>query len=198
MRAGNAAGQSEVAVSKRDANLQSAQLDVLERLYATHYKTVLNYLRRRTNPEDAQDLVTETFLVAWKRIDRVPPHEAGWLCGIARNLLRNQQRSQRRRKSLIDRVAVLHPPQPTIEDLALGRDDQIVAALRHLPPSDQEVLMLRAWDGLSGAEAAAVLGCTSAVYNVRLFRARKRFRRMLNVLDQPEICQPVVKVASND
>ena len=77
----------------------------VEALYNEHYPTVLRYLLRRTDPETAHDLVTEVFLVAWRRINDVPSAPAGWLCGVARRLLANERRSARRREALTERMA---------------------------------------------------------------------------------------------
>lgn len=157
--------------------------DALRRLYERHQATVLAYLLRRAQPEEAEDLVAETFLVAWRRLDDLPAHEAGWLCGIARNLLLNERRARRRRDDLVRRAGSLaHPSPETPEEIVLARDPDVAEALARLSASDREALTLAVWDGLSGAEAAAALGCTRAVYNVRLLRARRRFGKLVRAL----------------
>lgn len=142
---------------------------------------MLGYLRRRTDPATAEDLAAETFLVAWSRIEKLPDHEAGWLCGIARNLLANHNRAIRRRSENEQRNYRLEAPlgDDTAVDHVLGHDGEVLRALRRLSPADQEVLMLVAWDGLSHAEAAAALGCARPTFAVRLHRARRRMARQL-------------------
>jgi RNA polymerase sigma-70 factor (ECF subfamily) len=61
-----------------------------------------------------------------------------------------------------------------------------VEALAELDERDREVLMLMAWEGLSGREAAAALGCSDTAYRIRLHRARKRLRQRFAALDSPE------------
>jgi RNA polymerase sigma-70 factor, ECF subfamily len=151
-----------------------------DELYRAHHDTVLRYLLRRTDPHTAQDLVAETFLVAWQRLDDIPTTAAGWLCGTARNLLANHDRAGRRRTALSARLAsqpAVSVPGP--EETVTG-DLAVVAALRHLSPADQEILILAAWDQLPAADAAQVLGCSRGAYDVRLHRARARLAKALD------------------
>lgn len=158
----------------------SGRQAVLERLYREHHDTVRRYLLRRTNPHDAEDLIVEVFLVVWRRLDDMPAAPEGWLCAIARNLLANAERARRRREALTIRLGGLATaPIPGPEERTAGSDADVIAALRRLSPADQEVLMLTAWDGLTGAQAAQALGCSRALYNVRLHRARRRLARLL-------------------
>ena len=74
-------------------------------VYAEHFDRVLGYaLRRVARPEDAADVVSETFLVAWRRLGDVPeePRTRLWLYGVARRVLANQRRGDRRRTALGD------------------------------------------------------------------------------------------------
>ena len=152
----------------------------VEALYNEHYPTVLRYLLRRTDPETAHDLVTEVFLVAWRRINDVPSAPAGWLCGVARRLLANERRSARRREALTERMAgQLGAHQLSVEDQVINTDDAVIAALNRLPEAEREVLMLIAWDQLTAAEAATALGCSRPTFHVKLYRARRRFEKLL-------------------
>lgn len=143
-----------------------------ERLYRAHTNAVMLYALRRTSPADAADVHSEVFLVAWRRLDEVP-EEAGlpWLYGVARRVLANQRRGQRRQSDLADHLRA-HAPQPvdasTVDDLPL------LAAMETLAEEDREVLRLVAWEDLAPREAARVLGCRPATCRVRLHRARRR------------------------
>ncbi len=107
-----------------------------ERLYAEHGRAVLAYaVRRSIDAQDGADVVAETFLVAWRRLDDVPPGEAArlWLYGVARRVLANRQRSERRRERLAERLrrelpAALEgvpPPGPETSSVqSRGRDTQ--------------------------------------------------------------------------
>ena len=95
-----AAGQTE---KKGAIDLELAQIRY-GRLYRDQGRAVLAYaLRRVGDPEDAADVVAETFLVAWRRIDAVPDHELPWLFGVARKVIANQRRGERRLASLTHR-----------------------------------------------------------------------------------------------
>jgi RNA polymerase sigma factor (sigma-70 family) len=88
------------------AGLERAEVR-FERLYAEHGRAVLAYaVRRAADAQDAADVVADTFLVAWRRLDDVPPAGAArlWLYGVARHVLANQQRSERRRERLAERL----------------------------------------------------------------------------------------------
>lgn len=146
-------------------------------LYAAHGRAVFAYaLRRVTQPADAEDTVAETFLVAWRRLADAPgPPDTvlPWLYAIARRVLANQRRANDRRARLQLRVR----QAPAVVG-AVSDDDQdgpAIAALSCLRPDDQELLRLVAWEELSHAQIAVVLGITPNAVAIRLYRARARF-----------------------
>jgi RNA polymerase sigma factor (sigma-70 family) len=150
----------------------------VEALYREHRAALLSYLIRRVEqPEDAADLLTEVFLVAMRRPDRVP--EGGeaklWLYGVARRLLANYRRGVRRRAAAVDQLAkslatqAIGPP-PTVETLA------VLQQLKLLSIDDRELITLVAWDGLSPSEAARVLGLKPGTARARLSRLRRRLQ----------------------
>lgn len=157
------------------------QRQSFDRLYAANCDPLLGYALRRTrNSDDAADVVAETFLVAWRRLDDVPPGEQArlWLYGVARRVMANQRRGERRRSELSDRLRV---------DLAAGYQDPdytgglagLRTAFTSLADADQELLSLAAWEGLDHAELAAALGCSRNAVRIRLHRARARFASAL-------------------
>jgi RNA polymerase sigma factor (sigma-70 family) len=149
-----------------------------ERLYREHAPAVLAYALRRSSPEQAADAAAETFLVAWRRLDDVADGEAlPWLYAIARRVLSTQRRAARRQLTLADRsVARLGPEALSAEEPA-GRS--ALGALAELPERDRELLMLAAWEDLDSRAAAAVVGCSPTAFRIRLHRARKRLRLLL-------------------
>lgn len=157
-----------------------------EGLYAATWREILGYaLRRTTDREDAADIVAEVFMVAWRRRADIPPGPGGrlWLYGVARFALANQRRGDLRRSHLA--AALREAIQPAAADPAtvvLARHDveAVLVALRALSEIERELLTLTAWDGLSPAEAAAVLGLNAAAARVRLHRARNRLKRLLD------------------
>lgn len=153
-----------------------------EEIYDAYSGVILAYARRRVeSPEDAADIMAETFTVAWRRIHDVPSGEDArpWLHGVARRVLANQRRSTKRRLGLndvleLETVHVSESEQDSIVDDAAARD-----ALSLLSDQDRELLTLVAWDGLTSSELAVALGCTAVAVRVRLHRARRRFEKRL-------------------
>ena len=157
-----------------------------EALYAAEGRRVLAYALRRTDQAaDAADVLAEVFLVAWRRLDDVPPGPEArlWLYGVARGVMANHRRSRRRRERLGQRLAGVlteHVGADPAELAELGGGDDVVrSALAQLPPNDREVIQLSIWEELSAPEVAAVLGVPPATVRTRLHRARLRLRTLL-------------------
>ena len=129
------------------------------------------YLRRRT--AEADDVLADTLAVLWRRRDEVPDQPLPWAYAVARGCLQNADRSARRRLSLVQRL-VREPLAP-----APPEDPALAAALADLPPADQEVLRLWAWEQLPAREIALVLGITPNAASIRLHRATGRLRTAL-------------------
>ena len=143
---------------------------------------MLAYALRRADPATAEDVVAETFLIAWRRMDDVPSRPLPWLLGVARRVLANLRRGERRRGALLDRLR-REPAAPA--QTAPGEEEgRALAALASLPERDREALLLHAWEGLDHAGAGTVMGCSAATFAVRLHRARQRFARELAALDR--------------
>ena len=142
---------------------------------------MLAYALRRTERATAEDVVAETFVIAWRRLDEVPDPPLPWLLGVARRVLANQRRGERRRDALLDRLRREPAPQP-----APVEDGRALAALAALGERDREALLLHAWEGLDHAGAGTVMGCSAAAFAVRLHRARRRLAKELERLDRPE------------
>ncbi|WP_433350664.1 RNA polymerase sigma factor [Micromonospora sp. CA-111912] len=162
-------------------------MDASERfteLYARHHGDVRRYVARRVVGSDVGDVVAEIFLVAWRRLCDVPAESAlPWLYGVARLVLANEVRGRRRWRELTLRVAA-ELDQPVVADHAdevISQRD-IAVAFDQVPDADREVLRLVAWEHLTAAEAAIVLGCSRATFAMRLMRARRRFRSQLGVV----------------
>lgn len=160
-------------------------IERFERLYRENFHAVLRFAATRIDPERAKDVAAETFLVAWRRLDDVPEKPRAWLLGVARKVIAGQFRSQTRRDALAARVGgAAHESAPDPAAALASRDEALVA-FATLGERDREVLRLVAWDGLSAAEAAEVLGVTRLAFTVRLHRARRRLERAL----EPELVQ---------
>jgi RNA polymerase sigma-70 factor (ECF subfamily) len=154
------------------------QAEQFDRLFRSTFHRVMAYCLRRTTETVAHDAVSEVYAVAWRKRKRLPTDEreaALWLLGVARNVLSNQARGQRRWARLLRRVA--QQPPPPVPPPAAGNG--LGEAMADLSPADQEVLRLAYWDDLPPADIAAVLGISTGAVSTRLHRARERLRTRL-------------------
>jgi RNA polymerase sigma-70 factor, ECF subfamily len=155
------------------------------RLFDDAYRPLLAYALRRTHSAaDAEEIVADTLLIAWRRRNELPAgaESIAWLYGVARKVIANQRRGQQRR-SRIERILVPltrapHDPDETVQLADSMR--AVLAASRRLPRADQEVLRLAAWEGLSHAQIAIALDCSENAAALRLHRARQRLRDELS------------------
>jgi RNA polymerase sigma-70 factor, ECF subfamily len=142
------------------------------------------YLVRRTDPATADDVLSEALLVCWRRLDELPADHLPWAYAVARNCLANAERSRRRQFRLFARVAVLDPPQAVVDAPELG-DSELTAALGRLRAEDAELLRLWAWEELTPAQIAVVLGVSANAVSIRLHRAKQRLRDEMRKDEDP-------------
>lgn len=156
----------------------------LTQLWDEHHRAVVSFARRRMPTDAVDDVVSETFLVAWRRLEDVPVDARGWLLGVTRNVIATHTRTYGRWRAVAVKVALepqVHAGAAEDHTIELMRLTQAWQRLTH---GEREVLALTLWDGLSGQEAADVLGCRRSTYSVRLSRARRHFLDLLR--DEPE------------
>lgn len=152
--------------------------------FSAHYAEVLAYCLRRVELRgQAEDAAAETFVIAWRRFESLPHDPVPWLYGVARRVIANQARGDRRRSRLVVRAA--GEPSLGARDPAdvVSERDAVLTAIGKLAERDREVLRLAAWEGLDARRAASALGCTRGAFAVRLHRARRRLARELAVSD---------------
>jgi RNA polymerase sigma factor (sigma-70 family) len=153
-----------------------------ERCFRDHYAQMLAFsMRRVSGREIAEDVVADTFAVAWRRRDRIPNRALPWLYAIAAYVIANQYRSTRRRHRLDVRLAHEMGTGAPGSDPAesLDRRDAFSTAFALLAEPEREVLRLIAWDGLDIRDAARVFGCSPGAFRVRLHRARRKLAKQL-------------------
>jgi RNA polymerase sigma factor (sigma-70 family) len=166
-----------------------------EELYTGFYQPITGYVRRRlaADGSEADDVVAEIFVVAWRRLESIPlpPDDRLWLYGVARRITAQSRRTRWRQGRLFDRVAREPVPQgPPTEDPVHDRVRAVVASLRR---RDREVLELVFWDRLSHAEIAALLGCSENAVALRLRRAKDRVVKSL-VVSSPALPSPNARI----
>lgn len=167
-----------------------------ERLFAAHYWAVRAYVRRRGPAAAVEDVVAETFLVAWRRFDSLGDDPLPWLLGVARRQLANQHRAERRRGALAARVGSLLPRHQAGWESPPELTGRLAAALATLSAREREALLLVAWEGLEPNRAARAAGCTPAAFRVRLHRARQHLAERLDAAAGSSHRQPIAKEAS--
>lgn len=143
---------------------------------------------RLTGPTDAEDVVMDTFLKAWKALPGFDGRSSlkTWLLRIssnrARDVLRARGTVARRQTVGVDvEEAILHAHDPAADtpaELVAHRDAQGFAheALRELPEAHQAILLLRYVDDLSYTEIAAATGVSIGTVMSRLFNAKRKLR----------------------
>ena len=141
-----------------------------EQIYAEHREAVRAYVRRRAPEAVVDDVVSETFLVCLRKVDSVPAESLPWLYAVARKTLANERRK---------RARVAHGYQAPAGERAPDGDSELAEAFNALSDRDREILRLVAWEGLSLADAATVLGCSAVACRVRFHRAKSRLASRL-------------------
>ena len=142
----------------------------------------LTIAARRSSPDEANEVVGETFLLAWRKLGSVPAEPLPWLYNVARKVLANRRRTDQRREAF---ARTLRRPPAFDPSDAVSTRLAVEQALSHLPPTEHEALTLVAWEGLDVREGAAAAGCTRATFSVRLHRARRRVMKELGLSRHP-------------
>ena len=149
-----------------------------EAIAAALIEPLRRYLARRTDPPTAEDVLSETLLVCWRRRSELPDEPLPWAYAAARNCLANADRARRRQHRLIVRIFRYDPP-PEHTGHADEPSTELTAALARLPAADSELLRLWAWEELGPAEIAQVMGMSPNAVSIRLHRAREKLKGML-------------------
>lgn len=138
------------------------------------------YLVRRTDPETAEDVLADALLVCWRRVEELPDEPLPWAYGVARNCLRNAERSVRRQERVVARVLAVDPPREAEPETETARDIELTLALSRLTQEEVELVRLWAWERLAPSEIATVLEITPNAVSIRLHRAKEKLRRLLD------------------
>lgn len=177
-------------VATTDEDQSSLVCDARARAYSgvfrEHFNAIAGYALRRANPSDAADVVAETFLIAWRRFDDLPPEPdtLPWLIVVARNTLANVSRGERRRSDLGERFArevqaARRSDGPDFTDASADRM-AMEQALDLVDPDDREMLLMSVWEGLTSEEIGAVMDLPPPTVRTRIYRARARLRREID------------------
>ena len=163
-------------------------------LFDRHARALHGYITRRLGPDAADDLLAQTFLVAFGRRDHYDTTQADarpWLYGIATHLIGRHRRDEVRFYRAIRRTGVDPAAEPLADQVtrrvaAQTLRGQLVTALAGLSRGDRDVLLL-VTDGLGYAETARALGIPAGTVASRLARARKKVRQALGGTNPAEL-----------
>jgi RNA polymerase sigma factor (sigma-70 family) len=167
--------------------------DVFAVLFSRYADDIHRYAARRLGAEVADDLMAETFVIAFqqrRRYDLSRPHARPWLYGIVTNLVGQHRRAEARRLKALARVAAASEAEgEPLADRVAARISaehsraRLAGALAALPARHRDVLLLIAWGDLDYAEAAQALGVPVGTVRSRLHRARAKLRQALGGSD---------------
>lgn len=168
---------------------RAEQVEQFNRVYREHYPQVYAYAVARGGRQLADEVVADTFLVAWRRFAVLPTATPlPWLLAVARNVVRERYRAEARRREIAAEMqAWANEEELFAADVADGVAERaaVLAVLAAMSEEDRELLTLVAWHGLSPRQAAQVVGCSTATYFVRLHRARRRLQNALDATTEP-------------
>lgn len=165
-----------------DRSLTDAQR--FEALYREHYRAVARYAHRRIEAATAEEVVAETFAIAWRRLGEVPDDPLPWLYVVARNVMSGARRAHASSRDKVARIAAMSPSGGSRDPAdAYAERDHVRRALMSLSEGDREALRLVAWEGMDHRAAARVCGASRVAFTMRLSRARRRLASALADVD---------------
>lgn len=171
-------------MSLQTVRTERGVLEREKRFLAAHsagHDRIYRYFRRRTeNAATAEDLCAEVFRITWEKTGQDDSLSVMVLFGIAKNVLRNHDRSAVRSAGLLDTLRLQRDEGPRTDG------SPVHDALGQLRAEDREVLLLTYWDGFSSSEVSDLLNTSATAVRMRLHRARKALSHLLQTQTQPE------------
>ena len=159
-----------------------------EQLFGVNEHLVRAYCARRVPTDVVDDVLADTFAVAWRKFDDVPPDAVlPWLYSVAYRVIQHEWRSAGRLARLRSRtISLVERPSNAVADQFEEDDDRrkVLEAASRLPDDDQEILRLTLWEEITPTAAAVVLGITADAAKQRASRARKRLADEFHRLSQ--------------
>ena len=151
-----------------------------DRLVNQNERALFRYVARRLDDRTAcEDVVNESFLIAWRRWDKLPEldRELPWLYAIAFRVLSNQRRSRDRRKRLLDRLVLERlPHEESDESLDLA---SLAHGLQRLNDDERTLLEFVYWERLSYRDIALVLDISENAAGIRITRVKKKLKTLV-------------------
>ncbi len=142
--------------------------------------------RMMGNAADADDLMQETFIKAYRALPRTADilYVSAWLHRIAANSCRDELRRRRRNRcdswdATVHETAMLNSPEDGPESLMIQKEasERVQGVLNQMKPRNKQALVLREYGGLSCEDIGTIMGVSHKAVKSTLFRAREEFRR---------------------
>lgn len=164
-------GENELLVARAVAGDHQA----FHELHARFAPMVHGIILSHVPPDEAQDIAQEVFLMAYRKLGSLRNHAAfgPWLATMARNCSTSYYRGQRPVEELSDNIRS--------NDAPVAEANEILAAIRDLPDTYRETLVLRLVEGMTGPEISSQTGMTPDSVRVNLHRGMKMLRRKLGI-----------------
>ena len=157
-------------------------------LFDRHAVAIHRYLVRRVGRDDADDLLAEVFVAAFRARDRYDlqrPDARPWLYGIATNLSARTFRSRTRAAAAADRLSREEIAEADLQAAHTDRLDaeaswpRLAEALDRLPEGQSEALLLYVWADLTYEQISVATGVPIGTVRSRISRARRSLRELL-------------------
>jgi RNA polymerase sigma-70 factor, ECF subfamily len=178
-RGAKRAGRAFAQVRGREGRDAGSEAERFTDLYRSQHQKIFDFACRRVGPEVAPEIVSETFLVAWRKFSELPEEVVPWLYRVASFEIANHRRRQLRTDQLHSAIALVQRDSHGADSISDLSGD-VAAAFDALSAADQEILRLATWERLTMVEGASVLGCSVAAYRMRLHRARLRLGKRVS------------------
>jgi RNA polymerase sigma factor (sigma-70 family) len=180
-------------LSGSDSSVIAASLEVpalFSAIFERHFDVVHRYIQRRVGVDLADDLASETFVVAFDKraaYDLERPDARPWLLGIATNLVFGHWRAERRQLRAVQRTGCVLPSEEATENSSprLFCDADVAAALTRLNVPDRDALLLLVWGDLSYEEIAIAVDAPIGTVRSRIARARQSLRASIEPVRAP-------------
>jgi len=196
--------EAEASTGPTDATvirLSGDEPEQFTELFRRHAPHIQRYVVRRLGQDAADDIVAETFLIAFRQrhsYDQARTDARPWLYGIATNLIGHHRRAEIRLYHALARAGADPVMEPFTDQVdsrvsASAASQRLAAALARLSKELRDTLLLVVWGGLSYEEAATALAVPVGTVRSRISRARSKLRRILgdtNPAASIEVSQP--------
>src|ERR1700733_10423766 len=166
-------------------------------LFRRHAPHIQRYVVRRLGADAADDIVAETFLLAFRQRDRYDLARTDarpWLYGIATNLIGRHRRAEIRLYRALARTGddpVTEPFTDRVDDRVSAEvaSRQLTTAMARMSAKMRDTMLLAAWSDLSYEQIAVALGVPTGTVRSRLSRARGKLRQTMGDVDPSALAE---------